>query len=213
MPFLKRLFGRPDPQEAKMAFVEVMKNMADEADRIHRNQVSMVLNEFRFGGVSGMGLYKARLQAAAIPACAYAFLAKDAEGGAELFGAASGLALTPLVEEAADVKLDREEARVGQGDFPQRTQKAVFDFIKEGAPATRPDQETPAFNALVDLVHESLAESVGRDRYFAPQDHFGPGDPNSDEPMDRRSPRDRFDLIVRGYVSGETTHLRRMLQA
>ena len=209
--FLRKIFGRPDPVESKMAFVRVMENMASEADRIHRAQVSMIAEEFHFGGVSGIGLYKARLQAAMIPACVYPVLTKDMEGALELINVASGVAIRPLVEEGADVRLDREQARVDQADFPERAHKAALLCIKEGPFPPTPGQETPAFQALEELVHEALADSLGKDRYFTVHDYFGPSEMGLLDPVDRVSPRDRLDHLINGYVRGEVIHMMRML--
>lgn len=209
MAFLKRFFRRPDLKKAKEALIAPMERMASEADRAHRDQVSMASDEFRFGGVSGLGLYKARLQAAVMPVYVYLQQTKDQEGGLDLLEAASGIALAPLVEEEADVRFSQEEASSEPTKFLMRAFRALGRCMDYGPLA--PGEKTPGFNEVIDLVHEALADSVGPERYYSSQEHFGPPGKSLEEPVEQVSPRDRFHHLVRGYAFGAVNQVWRML--
>lgn len=187
MSFLRRVFGggARSRQEDRMAFIVPMKEMADEAERIHRHLVGIFSSEFLGAQPTGPGLYKARLHSAVMPVFAYVHRTGDEEGAMELLNVATGVAIEPLVEKIGVEKLSREEAKeLGLG-FLKSSFSAITTCMREGP--SQPGKEKPGFAQLAYLIHEALGDSIGQERYTS-------------------EARDRLDHLVKSGLSGEVRH-------
>ncbi|MGH9340094.1 MAG: hypothetical protein ACRD1R_11040 [Acidobacteriota bacterium] len=187
MPFLSRLFGggARNPEEDRVAFIGPMKEMADEAERIHRNLVGIFSNEFSEAHPTGQGLYKARLHSAVMPVFAYVRRTGDEEGSMELLNVAIGVAMEPLLEKVGREGFSREDAKELGLDFLKRAFSATTRCMKEGP--SQPGEEKTGFHQLAQLIHEALRDSIGKERYTT-------------------EARDRLDHLVKSGLSGEVRH-------
>jgi tetratricopeptide (TPR) repeat protein len=169
-----------------------MKEMADEAERIHRNLVSIYAQRFGDAMPSGQGLYKARLRAAVMPVYAYMRRSGHEEGGLELLNVATGLALEPLVGRVGSESFTREAAQAMEPAYLKRAFAAITTCMKEGP--SLPTQLKPGFSEIAALVHESLGDSIGVTRYSTDAQH-------------------RLDHLVNISVSAEVTHVAKLAGA
>lgn len=188
MEFLKQLLGLGEsgPSEDPTAYVGAMKEMADEAERVHRNTVQLFSDEFTEMQPTGEGLYKARVRAAVMPVWAYAHTSGDENGTMELLNVATGVALEPLVElDDGPESFSKAQAQELGLDYVKRSLSATVECMREGPSV--PGAEKPGFQNLADLIHESLRSSVGVEKYTD-------------------TVRERFDTSVKSGLSAELKH-------
>jgi hypothetical protein len=185
MSFWKRIFGS-NREKTRLMFLASMKEMADEAERIHRKLVGIYAQDFGDAVPSGQGLYKTRLRAAVMPVYAYMRRTGDEEGGLELLNVATGLALEPLVGRVGSESFSRDAAQAMEPAYLKRAFGAITTCMKEGP--SLPTQPKPGFREIIALVHESLRDSIGVTRYAA-------------------DAQQRLDHLIKSGVSAEVTHV------
>jgi len=174
MAFFKKLFGDTSrPQDDWKEFIPAIEEMVREADRVHRNWVTIYCQDLSLGLFSGSyssavptgkGLYQARLLASQF--LPVVFIRRSPSLDSEflqLTNFASGCALIDLVEPSASPAFSQEEAKVFGFEYVKQVQRAIIDEFQSG-PSTPVDQ-TEGFRGLLELSHESLRDSIGPANY------------------------------------------------
>lgn len=154
----------------QMAVLRMCPEMLREEERVYRNHVQLFSEEFSPASITGEGLARARLFTACFPAFAFSrrWGAKHPDRGHETLQAASGLAMTPLLEPGASPALSLERAKEFGKEFMYEQMRTIGRELSQGPSRALPfggDGWTDAFRSLLDTSHNNLIVSVGVDLY------------------------------------------------
>jgi hypothetical protein len=169
MTVLRSFFGRQPDAVLLLPFIQ---EAAVEADRMYRNFIAIHSAELGPVELSERGLYKARLHAAVIVACAFPLKWPNSEDEfLELLNVVSALGLEPLGDPPRAPELSREDARSVAWDYMKNVLVAALGELRAGP--SLPAQQSEGFMALIALYREALDESFGSRFSSAAWERFG----------------------------------------
>jgi len=180
--------GSRSDTEVLGAYASAMDEMADEAERTHREMVETYISDVSNGvldaprnqpptGPSAKGVFKSRYIGALHIAVAYGLSSNDQDHFDDLLQISSGCAIEPFAkDEFEDLALSRKKAKtIANRNTPKFTKS--IKWVIEHSPIG-PGCDTDELQNLIDAYHEALADSIGAQAY----------DDNV---------RDRFDHLIR----------------
>ncbi len=158
MGLFDKLFGKPDPTNA---VIEWGLRVCDEMERVYRNHLDLTPSR---GGVTGVGLLKARLFAASFIHTAYFYgCGRSGEDVSQFMQMCSGMALRPFSQPGFSPAFSREQAASFASDFMLKAYRLLRDEMQIGPSNLM--QRTPSFDHLVGMYHHCLAESCPAGTY------------------------------------------------
>lgn len=164
MGFIKSLFGGDSHQKDMYRVLSgPATEMANEMERIYRNQVSTVQEESGAVDLSAKGILKARLYGVTFMLFAFGTKGKDQTVLNEMMNASSGIAMEPFASPSYQPRMDRDFAASFAGSFMMEVFRAIASEMRDG-PST-PMNRTAGFNTLVSLYEDALKESLGEGAY------------------------------------------------
>lgn len=163
MGLIRRLFGGRSPEKDMYRLLSgPATEMANEMERIYRNQISIFKEDYGAVDLSASGILKARLFGVSFMLFAFGTKWQDSNLD-DMMQTSSGLAMTPFYSPSYHPKMDRDLAASFAGDFMSEVVKAISSEWKEG-PST-PVNLTPGFNKLISLYEDALKESIDKETY------------------------------------------------
>jgi hypothetical protein len=165
MGFLKNLFRGGSPEKDMYRLLSgSSEEMANEMERIYRNQISIYQEECDDVHLSAKGILKARLFGATFMVFAFGEKWKDESALNVMTNASSGVAMKPFASPSYQPTIDRDVAASFAGSFMMDVIRAIASEMRDG-PST-PMYRSAGFNALVRLYEDALKESLGEAAYY-----------------------------------------------
>lgn len=152
MGLFDKLFGKPDPAST---VIEWGLRVCDEMERVYRSHLELTPSR---GGITGVGLLKARLFAASFVHIAYFFgCGRSGEDVAQFMQMCNGMAIRPFYQPGFSPSISREQAESFSSAFMLKAYRLLRDEVTKG-PSTL-SQHSESFDKLVGMYHHCLAES------------------------------------------------------
>jgi hypothetical protein len=163
MGFLKNLFRGSPEKDMYRLLSGPSAQMANEMERIYRNQIWIYQQEFDDVHLSAKGILKARLFGATFMVFAFANKWEDESALKVMANASSGVAMEPFASPSYQPTMDRDVAASFAGTFMMDVIGAIASEMRDG-PST-PVNPSAGFNALSRLYEDALKESLGEAAY------------------------------------------------
>lgn len=167
MSFLKSLFGKPSPQSLMASLLQGPgTQMADEMERVYREQIKAYSQDITPCQVNAKGLLKARLFGVSFALLIFRKRSGSTDHLSEMMNACSGLAMLPLSSTGSALSINRETAVSFAGEYMTRVVNNILLELEQG-PST-PTSRSVGFAGLISCYEEALTESIGTTN-FTPQ--------------------------------------------